>query len=85
MAVVSFLICDNVLKQKYFVITDVEASKKRMGINIAFQNPAQAIQHYGIKFVSDLRQVGGFLRVLQFPPTNKTDCQDITEILLIVA
>ena len=26
------------------------------------------IQHYVIKFVSDMRQVGGFLRVLQFPP-----------------
>jgi hypothetical protein len=28
----------------------------------------QGVQHYVIKFVSDLRQVGGFLRVLQFPP-----------------
>jgi hypothetical protein len=29
-----------------------------------------SIQHYMyvIKFVSDLRQVGGFLRILQFPP-----------------
>jgi hypothetical protein len=27
-----------------------------------------SIQHYVIKFVSDLRQVGGFLRVLRFPP-----------------
>jgi hypothetical protein len=26
-----------------------------------------SIQHYVIKFVRDLRQVGGFLRVLQFP------------------
>ena len=26
------------------------------------------IQHYVIKFVSDLRQVGGFLQVLRFPP-----------------
>ena len=26
------------------------------------------IQHYVIKFVSDLRQVSGFLRVLRFPP-----------------
>ena len=26
-----------------------------------------SIQHYVIKFVSDLRQVGGFLRVLRFP------------------
>jgi hypothetical protein len=29
------------------------------------------IQHYVIKFVSDLRQVGCFLRVLQFPPPIK--------------
>jgi hypothetical protein len=42
------------------------------------------IQHYVIKYVSDLRQVGGFLRVLWFP-TNKTDRHDITEILLKVA
>jgi hypothetical protein len=27
-----------------------------------------SIQHYVIKFVNDLRQVGGFLRVLRFPP-----------------
>jgi hypothetical protein len=27
-----------------------------------------SIQHYVIKFVSDLRQVGGFLLVLRFPP-----------------
>jgi hypothetical protein len=27
------------------------------------------IQHYVIKFVSDLRQVGGFLRVLRIPPS----------------
>jgi len=27
----------------------------------------QGVQHYVIKFVSDLRQVGGFLRVLRFP------------------
>ena len=29
------------------------------------------IQHYVIKFVSDLRQVVGFLRVLHFPPPIK--------------
>ena len=27
-----------------------------------------SIQHYVIKFVSDMRQVGSFLRVLRFPP-----------------
>jgi hypothetical protein len=30
-----------------------------------------SIQHYVIKFVSDLRQIGGFLWVLQFPPPIK--------------
>ena len=29
------------------------------------------VQHYVIKFVSDLRQVGDFLRVLRFPPPIK--------------
>ena len=37
-----------------------------------------SIQHYVIKFVSDLRHVGGF-------SANKTDCHDIAEILLEVA
>ena len=37
-------------------------------------------QHYVIKFVSDLRQVGGFL-----PVTNKTDRRDIAEILVKMA
>jgi hypothetical protein len=36
-----------------------------------------------IKFVSDLRQVGGFLRVFRFPPPIKLT--DTTEILLKVA
>jgi hypothetical protein len=36
-----------------------------------------SIQHYAIKFVSDLRQVGGFLRVLRFPTQKKTDRHDI--------
>ena len=44
-----------------------------------------SIQHYVVKSVSDLRQVGGFLRVLWFPPPMKTDRHDITEILLKVA
>ena len=30
-----------------------------------------SIQHFVIKFVSDLRQVIGFLRVLRFPPPTK--------------
>ena len=47
---------------------------------VVSSNPAHAevysMQHYVIKHVSDLRQVGGFL---QFPPTNLTDDHDITE------
>jgi hypothetical protein len=44
-----------------------------------------SIQHYVIKLVSDLRQVGGILRVLRFAPSKKNDLHDITEILLKVA
>jgi hypothetical protein len=44
-------------------------------INVVRWNPGQSdvysIQYYVIKFVSDLRQVGGFLRVLRFPPPIK--------------
>jgi hypothetical protein len=43
--------------------------------NVVSSNPVHgevySIQHYFIKFVSDLRQVGGFLRVLRFPPPIK--------------
>jgi len=31
----------------------------------------RGVQHYVMKFVSDLLQVGGFLRVLRFPPPIK--------------
>ena len=45
-----------------------------------------SIQHYVIKFVSDLQQVCGFLRQgTLVSSTNKTDRHDITEILLKVA
>jgi hypothetical protein len=43
-----------------------------------------SIQHYVIKFVSDLRQVGGFTGT-PVSSTNKTDRHLITEILLKVA
>jgi hypothetical protein len=42
-----------------------------------------SIQQYVIKFVSDLRQVGGFLRVLRFSPPIK-HLHDLSEILLKV-
>ena len=43
-----------------------------------------SLQHCVINFVSDMRQVSGSLGIL-FSSTNKTDRQDITEILLKVA
>ena len=42
-----------------------------------------SIQLYVIKFISDLRQVSGFLRYY-VSSTNKTDSHDIAEILLKV-
>ena len=43
-----------------------------------------SIQHYVIKFVSDLKQVRGFLWVPPFPPPIKPDRHNIAEILLKV-
>jgi len=34
-------------------------------------NVVHSKQHYMIKFVGDLQQVGGFLWVLRFPPSIK--------------
>jgi hypothetical protein len=57
--------------------------------NVVSSNPPHgevySIQHYVIKFISDSRQVGGFLRVFRFPPSIKLTVHDITEILLKVA
>ena len=66
-----------------------------IGTNVTSSNLEQSevysIQQYVIKFVSNLRQVDGFLWVLQFSPgtpvssTNKAYPHDIAEILLKVA
>ena len=45
----------------------------------------RGVQHNVIKFVSDLRQVGGFSAGTPVSSTNKTDRHDIAEILLKVA
>ena len=44
-----------------------------------------SIQHYVLKFVSYLRQVSSFHRVLRFPPPIKLTATILTEILLKVA
>ena len=59
------------------VTTDVVSSNHTYG-------GVYPIQHFVIKFVSDVQQVHGFFRVLRFP-TLKTDHRDITEILLKAA
>ena len=53
-----------------------------MNLNLA-HGEVYSIQHYVIKFVSDLRQVSGFLQVFEFPSPIKLT-QNITEILLKV-
>ena len=53
-------------------------------IEVMSLNPDQG-EVYNIMFVSDFRQVGGFLQVLRFPPLNKTDSHNIVEILLKVS
>ena len=44
-----------------------------------------SIQHYVIKFVSDLRQISGFPRVLRFSSGTPVSSTNKTEILLKVA
>jgi hypothetical protein len=61
----------------------VPITTKAVSVNTA-HSEALMIQHYVKKFVSNIRQVGGLLWVLQFPPSNKTGCHDINEILLKV-
>ena len=56
---------------------------------VVSSNPAHgevySIQHYVIKFVSDLRHVGGFLLGTPVSSANKTDCHNITGTLVKVA
>ena len=58
-------------------LLDLQLSMQSMPIttNVVSSNPADgevySIQHYVIKFVSDLRQVGGFLCVFRFPSPIK--------------
>jgi len=55
--------------------------------NVVILNPAHgevySIQHYLIKFVSDLRQVGGVSPSTSVSSTNKTYHHDVTEILVL--
>ena len=56
--------CDNSTFQSVPITTKVVSSNPVHG-------EVYSIQHYVIKFLSDLWQVGGFLSVLRFPPPVK--------------
>ena len=51
-------------------VQSVSITTKVVNSNLA-QDEVHSIQHYVIKFVSDLQQVGGFLPILRFPPPIK--------------
>jgi hypothetical protein len=51
-------------------VQSVSITTKVVSSNLA-QDEVHSIQHYVIKFVSDLQQVGGFLPILRFPPPIK--------------
>jgi hypothetical protein len=54
----------------YLPVQSVPITTKVVGLN-SVHGDVYSIQHYVIKFVSDLQQVDGFLRVLWFPPPIK--------------
>ena len=57
-------------------------------VRISIKARSRGVQHYVIKCVSDLRQVGGFFLVPRFPPQIKLTAMiytNVAEILLNVA
>ena len=72
----------------YFCFVKQRQTTLAFPVYVTSQTPIHgevySIQHV-IKFVSDLRRVSHFLRVLRFPPPIKLTCRDIAEILLKVA
>jgi hypothetical protein len=73
---------DNILTNKDKNNCDM-ITTKAVSLNLA-HGEIYSIQHYVVNFVSDLRQVSGFIWVVRFSITNKIDRHDITEILLKV-
>ena len=71
----------------HYVIQFVSDLRQIPHYVIQFVSDLRQIPHYVIQFVSELRQVGGFYSGTPVSSTNKfkTDCHDITEILLKVA
>ena len=73
-----FILSSRCSFNKTFNMTDKYEIKQLVPITTKFMSlspnhgEVYSIQHYVINFVSDLRQVGGFLRVLRFPPSIQT-------------
>jgi len=62
----------NLIKhKKYNTVGILPNSNAKVVSSNPVHGDVYSIQHYVIKFVSNLRQVGGFLRVLRFPPPIK--------------
>ena len=73
----------NEVKHKYMIINNSSISFCVVAVvvviviitKVVSSNPVHSevysIQHYVTQFVSDLRQVSGFLRILRFPPSIK--------------
>ena len=61
-----------ILKKEWFIskqrIVEKRGEEETKSMSNAPVGVVYSIQHYMVKFVSDLRLVGGFLRVLRFPP-----------------
>jgi hypothetical protein len=58
----------------------VSITTKVVSLNLT-NGDVNSIQYYVIKFVSDLRQVAGFLRVLRFPPPIKLTTIEYTMLV----
>ena len=58
-----------------FTTTQLPVQSVPIATKVVNPNPIHgemySIQHYVIKFVSDLQQVDGYLRLLRFPPPIK--------------
>ena len=55
----------------FFVpVQSVSSTTKDVSLNPCY-GEVYSIQHYVIKIVSDMRQIGSFLRVIQFPHSIK--------------
>jgi hypothetical protein len=63
-------ICQHSKVSWHSAVNDILKSINNVSLNPA-NDEVYLIQYYVIQFVVDLRQVGGFLMILRFPPSIK--------------